>query len=129
MNRRVCAVLVLVLVGGVTWFLKGSAVAQPPSKGYCWQLSPGAVSATSVDLTVAGTYEPTASILLCNDESSGGADAYVTCNNSTPVAPGASGGASWVVKATEKINIDGRFTKLKVLSSSGTISVRVLASY
>lgn len=109
--------------------LKGSAVSQPPTQAYCWEAAPGAVTATTIDLTAASTLGPTASILICNDEAAAGASVYCTTNGATPAAPGASGGRSWVIKATEKINIDGRYTTLKLLSSSGTISVRVLASY
>ena len=113
----------------VSILLKGSAVANPPSQGYCWQCSVGAGSATTVDLTVGATKGPTASLLICNDEVAGGSDVYVSAGTTTPAAPGTNGGTSWVIKATEKINIDGRWTWLKLLSSSGTINVRLLTSY
>lgn len=131
-NAHWCTAFVaLTLLILVATFLKGSAVAHPPSYARQWVLTAGAVS-LSVNLAQgtggSGAVGPTQSILLCHDGTAGAPDIYFNLNSGTAAAP-TNGGTNLTLKQGEKINYDGRYTLLSYISAGANTTLRAHATY
>lgn len=78
---------------------------------------------------------PTKSVLLINDNASGGANIYVNLNSISghatggKPADGANGSATIILFPGDKINIDGQYTGVGLQSSTGNSAGRVIASF
>lgn len=85
-----------------------------------------------IQTTTGQKVGPTASLTVCNDDAAGGQDLWVSFNG-TASDPGSTFTASntFVVKATEKLAIDGQFLRFSVMCATAgqTVPTRVICTY
>jgi hypothetical protein len=157
-----CLLVALLLFTGGDRELKASALANPPTIVYGWSFTvagtPIAAGADSIiDFTAARTSQvqvngnqssgtsaqpqtsiqpgPTKSVLLINDNASGGANIVAQLNSISGHATGGvpsdgvAGSTVIILFPGDKINIDGQFTGVGLQSSTGNSAGRVIASY
>lgn len=99
------------------------------------QVNPNQSSGTSAQPQVNIQLGPTSSVLLLNDNATGGANIYANLNSisahatgGTP-ADGTAGSATIILFPGDRINVDGKYTGVGLRSSTGNSAARVFASY
>lgn len=127
------APVVLLLGLAVIWGLafspaiRADSVDQPPNSMRSWELTANVVAAyTRFTMTTSGGTQPiiSKSILIVNDDPSGGNDVYFDISGGTAAAP-IAGGTSVRIKPGEAIRADGRYSGISITSSAATVNIRV----
>jgi hypothetical protein len=114
--------------------LMGSSVEKAPThlRAFTFSATTTPVPTSSGPLINFETgFGSTASVLLCNDETSGtGSDIYVTLDSTTAAAPGnTNASTSFALKPGNQLNIDGRWNRCALLAASANANARVIATY
>lgn len=129
LTAALCAFLI-----GVTAFLMGSAVAQPPTQLRGFEFSAATTVVPNGTDVTADLRSPglagTASLLLISDEAGGGTDIIVSLSGVNAAAPASTAAStSFRLKPGNMINIDGRWTQAILRGATATGSCRLIASY
>lgn len=83
-----------------------------------------------IESTTGNKRGPTASVQIANDETAGGSRLWVNFAG-TAADPGTSFAESnsFEVKAGERFNVDGQFTRMSVRTAASTAAIRVIVSF